>query len=600
MNISTYELTEADPVAEHPSNVNIRLKRHQLTMLQRCLMFENSTIEIENGYIRTHIGIIGDPVGSGKSYVVLSLIASPPMENNELSTRTYGDNKVVVMTRETDLPLKTNVLVIPHNICSQWLDYIQKFTSNFKYFTISRSKHFDLFKKEKVEELDLIVVTGPYYNRLAWYLNDKKLKMNRVIYDEVDSINITSCMVISSRFYWFVTASYANLLYPRGYSIYDDTTRRWIESATGLRNSGFVKDLFTDLSHYDSKIIARKLVIKNSNEFVRRSLQLPEIESRIIRCRTPMELSILQGVVDKNIIDCLNANDVESAVQLISPSNKTSEDSIISLMIDRFTKQLKNIEIRIRYTYDMEFESEEDKRNELEKLEKSRKEVTDKMTCIQDRIRDSDTCPICFDDFTKKTIVQCCSNAYCFKCINIWLGNKQYCPMCKCKIKQQDLFVVTENADASTSAFTDSNPSCDHTFEIHESNSKERNIENLIDKRFAEDSSCKFLIFSSFEYPMRQVACILQRKNIKFAHLKGNMACINSTIDKYKNGDVSVLLINARYYGSGLNLENTSDIIMYHKFDSEIEKQVIGRAQRLGRNDSLKVWYLLHDTEGHF
>jgi hypothetical protein len=36
---------------------------------------------------------------------------------------------------------------------------------------------------------------------------------------------------------------------------------------------------------------------------------------------------------------------------------------------------------------------------------------------------------------------------------------------------------------------------------------------------------------------------------------------------------------------------------MFHKLDTEMEKQVIGRANRFGRVESLKVWYLLHANE---
>jgi SNF2 family DNA or RNA helicase len=72
---------------------------------------------------------------------------------------------------------------------------------------------------------------------------------------------------------------------------------------------------------------------------------------------------------------------------------------------------------------------------------------------------------------------------------------------------------------------------------------------------------------------------------------------INNTVERYKNGSIQVLLVNTMSYGSGLNLENTTDIVMFHKFDTEIEKQVIGRAQRYGRSESLNVWYLLYENE---
>jgi len=58
-------------------------------------------------------------------------------------------------------------------------------------------------------------------------------------------------------------------------------------------------------------------------------------------------------------------------------------------------------------------------------------------------------------------------------------------------------------------------------------------------------------------------------------------------------------MLNAQYFGAGMNLQMTTDIIMYHRFDKEMEEQIIGRAQRLGRavDKPLNVYYLLHDNE---
>ena len=56
-------------------------------------------------------------------------------------------------------------------------------------------------------------------------------------------------------------------------------------------------------------------------------------------------------------------------------------------------------------------------------------------------------------------------------------------------------------------------------------------------------------------------------------------------------------MLNAVNYGSGLNLQSATDIIIYHELNSELETQVIGRAQRLGRKEGLNVYYLFHENE---
>jgi SNF2 family DNA or RNA helicase len=89
----------------------------------------------------------------------------------------------------------------------------------------------------------------------------------------------------------------------------------------------------------------------------------------------------------------------------------------------------------------------------------------------------------------------------------------------------------------------------------------------------------------------------LIKSGARFSHLKGNQQHCNSIISKYKGSELDVLLINSKHYGSGLNLENTTDVVLFHKFEDQIEKQVIGRAQRTGRKAPLKVWYFLNELE---
>ena len=74
---------------------------------------------------------------------------------------------------------------------------------------------------------------------------------------------------------------------------------------------------------------------------------------------------------------------------------------------------------------------------------------------------------------------------------------------------------------------------------------------------------------------------------------------LKKTYETYRdeNSNLNVLMINSKSFGSGLNLENTTDIILFHNFEQQIENQVIGRAQRPGRKTQLRVWYLFNENE---
>ena len=75
---------------------------------------------------------------------------------------------------------------------------------------------------------------------------------------------------------------------------------------------------------------------------------------------------------------------------------------------------------------------------------------------------------------------------------------------------------------------------------------------------------------------------------------------INKKVSEYKktgDGAIDCLLLNAEYCASGLNLENTTDIVITHKMSSEKTTQIIGRGQRPGRTSVLNVWKLCYENE---
>jgi SNF2 family DNA or RNA helicase len=165
--------------------------------------------------------------------------------------------------------------------------------------------------------------------------------------------------------------------------------------------------------------------------------------------------------------------------------------------------------------------------------------------------------------------------------------------MCKASINARNIMVVDEESSSSTQLQRDE---ADNSmpYNLSRRNDKMRNLELILENR---PHGSKFLIFSANDTSLTQITGITRRVNVEMSYLKGNSAQVNCIVERYKSGSIDALLINPRFYGSGLNLEMTTDVVMFHKFDTEIEAQVIGRAQRFGRRAPLNVWYLLHDNE---
>ena len=127
--INVNELNENSNTITQPDIIDIKLKPHQLTLLKSCIDFENNRIKLnnynkiknkypelkENDYIKSSIGIIGDKVGSGKSYVVLALILCNK-EINSSQIESYGLNKIFVNISTQVETYKTNLLIRTNKI----------------------------------------------------------------------------------------------------------------------------------------------------------------------------------------------------------------------------------------------------------------------------------------------------------------------------------------------------------------------------------------------------------------------------------------------------------------------------------------------------
>lgn len=621
--INLDELTFDSLRAEQPPHCNVVLKPHQLTLLQRCLQYERSNLllsEFEtmrrnniphDDYIRTQIGILGDRVGSGKSFVILALLMSPEVVQTGSVIKSYGLNKVLLSTRDIQKPVRTNVLVIPHNLCFQWEQYINRFSSQLSYLIINKNASLRQLHTLNYDEYDLLVITGTQYNSAAQIIATKSIKVKRAIFDEVDSINIPSCHPIEASFYWFVTASYGNLLYPRGHSRWETANGQTIMNATGLKNAGFIKNLFTDLNNNVSKDYIKVLVIRNRNDFVMQSIQLEDAMSHEIMCKTPHAIRVLHGLVDKKIINCLNAGDVDGAISCINPHHRTTQDNIITLLVNKYTNEVHNVDAKIQCAEITFFESEQERESHIATLLKKKTELQSILRNMSERVNNSDTCSICLNDIQNQTVVPCCSNSYCFMCISVWLGQertmstrnrKMCCPICKSDLTVNDLLVVQPGRENAVDATQDSNARAEAPVDptlpsTNDQNDKLTNMEILLQHLRRSEERRKILIFSMFDNSFAAIIHVLTRLQISWSYLKGNQHHIQNVVTNYKSCDLDVLLINPQNYGSGLNLENTTDIIMFHRFNTEIDKQVIGRAHRMGRTSQLKVWYLLHDNE---
>jgi len=85
--------------------------------------------------------------------------------------------------------------------------------------------------------------------------------------------------------------------------------------------------------------------------------------------------------------------------------------------------------------------------------------------------------------------------------------------------------------------------------------------------------------------------------NIDFLQIKSNTKNINKNLELFKKGKRNVIFINNINNMSGISLQEITDIILYHEIKKDVEKQIIGRSNRIGKNNELNIHYLKIDKE---
>jgi SNF2 family DNA or RNA helicase len=103
----------------------------------------------------------------------------------------------------------------------------------------------------------------------------------------------------------------------------------------------------------------------------------------------------------------------------------------------------------------------------------------------------------------------------------------------------------------------------------------------------------KFIIFSSYDESFESLCHLLQDHGIQYTQLQGRNESRSKQIMDFKRGEMMVLFLTSIHDSAGMNLQESTDVILYHPTSEDLETQIIGRAYRVGRNIPLHVHHLV-------
>jgi len=639
-------LTHENEKALQPAHIKIPLKPHQLSMIYEMAKLENSVIKTTGFWrgghnINSRLGILADNVGSGKTLSTLGLISSnPTLPTVEKMSENYDNMVSVQFNNNITLDINTNIIAIPHTILFQWIDALKEQTT-LKYRVLSKQKqvktllyeiqsvdkellpiteHPDISNsiyKIKLQNLrishilsqyDVILVTAPCYNILCdgiFETSYSDIMVSRVIFDEADTIRIAACRAPNTKFTWMIASTYSNMINPTGktywvnnitreirdHVFYDERPEYSRARIMGINHNGFIKDSGKILHKFKSQYpdLIKHLILKNDTDYIKSSFRLQEPSDNYIICQYPLSMNIIKDVIGDEVLRMLNAGNVSGAIEKLSCSKVNNETNLVKLVTEDLERELHNTRLELAMKRQLHYQNEALKKQAINKLVEKETLLTTKISHIKEKLVEKSNCPICYGGIENKTILKCCNTGYCLECITLWLSmNKCHgCPFCRSKITLLDAIVVNPDYKESCAS------------KKMELKDKLYHLKNYL-MEAVKNPDFKMLIFADYYESFDKITNILNKLKLNSSMIKGSAGAVNKTIDRYKStgpDSINVLMLNSEYCGSGINLENTSNVVIFHYMNKQKDRQIIGRAQRPGRTSKLDIMRLCYENE---
>lgn len=530
---------------DQPHRINIPLFMHQLKSIEMMEKMEKEKmVDLTSSiYINTRMGVLADLPGYGKSLSMLGLIdrTLDKLHQETFPLERTTTFKYVSLTK-VDILQQVNCTLILVNISllNQWIQELNR--------TLLR--HTAVYSKNDIEEIDIskydvILVANNVYNLFSQVYRKKSWK--RFVIDEPASLKLPAMEESHAQFYWLITST-PHELYIK-------------------RRTGFLNDLLPD----DGEIFEH-LIVKNDDHFVKSSYVMPTTKHYHYKCSGNMA-SLFEGIVSETVLEMIQAGNIAGVFHYLE-CDGNEYPTIIDAFKARKSKRL------------YELLKERDYRDE-EKNEKNEKTL-EKIETIQSHLAMLDQkifkyvlekpCIICnqTQQTSKPSVLSCCQNIYCGTCIE---EKDTVCPLCK-SAEMIKIPLKIEEVKEEIHVMTNT------------MNAMNKTKINTILELIGTTENKKILIFSNYNESFTVLKRFLDEKKLSYLELRGTKEKRDNTIDLYKTGNVNILLLNTIHSGAGLNLQETTDIILYHRVHEYQKIQVIGRANRIGRKIQLNVHYL--------
>jgi hypothetical protein len=534
---------------QHPF-IKTKLYSYQNSMINSMHKYRNKMTRgflQGNQAINGKIGILGNPSGTGKTLCVLAYLATLTNEFPKITTELTTHSTKYFFShelRELSTVSSTNLIIVPHSLFNQWKQEINNHTT-LEYISIETKRLLkgDEMAKNMIKS-KFVLTTNSCYKHVQAYADEYNIEWNNIIIDEASSIYINSSdPKLKFQFLWLVTNNWiplifrnpsiikSNLYYLKDRVKLHPELNKWLQDdisvnfTSTLESYGFLKD-YLPFYHQNRA----NIILRNLDECIANGINLKEPNSCIMQCRPNINInSLISYYLSRNIQPKINSEKIPGLFQALSINFKTVNEYI-----------------------------------------HNQPEI--KHTLIRRKINDNE-CSICLDNFEYPTIVKCCYNIFCGKCLLRNMITNQKCPTCR------DYLEVT-------------NICCLQTLEQETYSIEKNKLETCLDL-FNNNRNGQFIVYSSFDNVYYQLFEEIIKLNLKAERVEGNMFSLLKTIKNYQEGKTNILFVSNIDLIRGLSLASTSHLIFYHEQPvCELKQILIHSAQRIGRTNTLNIIHL--------
>lgn len=525
--------------------IKTQLFPHQITMVNGMHKYRDKMIHgflLENQAINGKIGIIGDTSGTGKTLSILTYLASQcttpkiTCELTDNSSRYFFSHELYKLSN-----IYTNLIIVPHSLFNQWSNEIAKHTTmTYVPIETKRSLRDDSIVKNIINS-NFILTTNKCYKFIQEYAIKYNIEWNNIFIDEASSIYFNSSdPPLQFQFLWFITNNWIpllfknpsisknNLYYLKNRIDMHPDLEKWILEDTSIPYTGIVTS-YSFLKEYLPFYHKNRglIVLRNSYDS---KIDLPPIINEIIQCQPNISLnSLISYYLTRNVEPKITSNKIINLFQALDVDFKDVEDY----------KRIHS-----------------DKKHEL----------------IDRKYRENE-CVICLEICEYPTIVNCCYNLYCGKCLlnNMIITHK--CPTCRQVLLINDICCLQSL----------------NTNDIILSKSK---IEICLDI-LNNNRNGKFIIYSSFNNIFYKLFEEIDKLGLKAERIDNGLFSLIKIVKNFNKGNTNIIFISNIDVIRGLSLESTSHLIFYHDQPVyELKQILIHAGHRIGRQTPLKIIHL--------